>query len=116
MYARQRMVDVEFEATKRRLRTESARLRRRIDTDLTGLRGEAAGLVSWRTYVRRFPVSMLAAAFGLGLIASAGLSPRRWSRWLGRGALTVALAGLRAGVFTELLTLWNEGRPGGRRG
>jgi hypothetical protein len=110
-----RIVDVELENRKRQLRAESARLRRRIDSDLAGVRGETSELVSWRTYVRRFPVASLAAAFGVGLILAAGFSPRRWSRWLGHKAVTAALAGIKAGVLAELLA-WNESRPGGKRG
>jgi hypothetical protein len=112
----QRIVDIEHEAAKRRLRSESARLRRRIDTGLANVRGETKKLVSWSTWVRRFPVASLAAAFGVGLVLSAGLSPRRWSRWLGRHTVAAALAALRTGAYSELLALWNESRPGGGRG
>jgi hypothetical protein len=112
----QRLVEVEIEAAKRRLRAESARLRRAIDADLVKVRGEATELVSWRTYVVRFPLASLAAAFGLGLIVSAGMSPRRWSRWLGGKAVAAAWGGMRAGLVAELLALLNENRPGGERG
>ncbi len=115
MPARQRIVDVEIEEAKRRLRAESARLRRRIDADVASARGEAAGLVSWRKYVARFRLATLAAALGVGLIASAGMSPRRWSRWLGRRAVAAAMASVQAGLFAELRTLWNQDREGGER-
>jgi hypothetical protein len=107
-----RIVDIEHDATKRRLRAESARLRRRIDGRLARAHGEVSELVSWRTWVRRFPVAALAGAFGIGLIVSTGFSPRRWSRWLGRSALAAGLAALRSGVYAELLALWNESRSG----
>jgi hypothetical protein len=115
MPARQRIVDVELEATKRRLRAESARLRRRIDADVASARGEAAGLVSWRKYVARFPLASLAAALGVGLIASAGMSPRRWSRWLGSRAVAAAMASVQARLVAELRALWNQDRDGGER-
>jgi hypothetical protein len=115
MPARQRIVDVELEATKRRLRAELARLRRRIDADVASARGEVAGLVSWRKYVTRFPLASLAAALGVGLIASAGMSPRRWSRWLGRRAVAAAMAGVQARLVAELRALWNQDREGGER-
>jgi hypothetical protein len=65
--------------------------------------------------VARFPFASLAAAFGVGLIASAGMSRRRWSRWLGRRAVAAAMAGVRAGLVGELLALWNQNRSGGGR-
>ncbi|HVC99220.1 MAG TPA: hypothetical protein VND64_36485 [Pirellulales bacterium] len=115
MPARQRIVDVELEETKRRLRAESARLRRRIDAQAANVRGEARGLISWKNYVARFPLASLATAFGVGLIASAGMSPRRWSRWLGRRAVAAAMAGVRAGLVADLLALWNQNRAGDKR-
>jgi hypothetical protein len=111
-----RIVDVDLDASMRRLRAESGRLRRRIDARTYQLRGEIVDLVSWQTYVRRYPVASLTAAFGIGLAASAGLSWRSWAHRLARRAISAAMAGIRTGILSEWLAIWNASDPAEKRG
>lgn len=68
----------------RALRLRIGRSRRRIDGRLRATRSRARQLLSWKTYVERYPAWALAAAVGVGLAAAAGVRPRRVARWLGR--------------------------------
>ena len=64
--------------TKRRLRMEIGRMRRRINNRLSSSRREARRLLSWRTYVKHYPAGSLAVAFAAGLAASLGFKgPQR---------------------------------------
>lgn len=108
MLRRLRVIDAEVLEAKRQLRVRTARLRRRIDRRLAILRHEPARLTSWQTYVRRFPLGALAAALGLGLMASAGRSPRRAPRWLGTTLLSLATSAVRKGVWRDVMKLWES--------
>ena len=85
---------------KRELRLRIGRLRRRIDRRVRRLEREGHRLVSWRTYVRRYPAQAMAAAVGVGLAASAGLS----------GGFTRGLGSLlaRRAVDRTLDRIWKE--------
>ena len=110
--AARRLIDVEPEEEKRKLRAEAARLRRRIDRDLAGASYETKRLLSWQTYVKRYPLPTLAGAFGIGLTASAVISRSNWKRWLAGKLFSAAVAGVKAGVLTEVLAAWQRSRNG----
>lgn len=110
--AARRLIDAEHEQAKRRLRTEAARLRRRIDRDLAGASIETKRLLSWQTYVKRYPLATLAGAFGIGLTASAVISRSNWKRWLAGKLFSAAIAGVKAGILTEALAAWQHSRDG----
>jgi hypothetical protein len=67
---------------KREIRLKIGRMRRRIDARIRATQTEGRKLVSWRTYVTRYPGPVVLAAFGLGL--------------------TGATIGGRSGVFNRL--------------
>jgi hypothetical protein len=108
--AKPRTVDVDERRAKRELRLHIARLRRRIDRRIWGLERERRRLTSWRTYVQRYPAQALAAAVGLGLAASAGLS-RGWPRLLGVQLTRRALDRAIAKAWHELEAIWAESKP-----
>jgi hypothetical protein len=93
---------------KRELRLRVGRSRRRIDARLRASRDSTRQLLSWRTYVVRYPAWALAAAVGAGLAASAGLKPARMSRWLGLSLVRHALGGVRQQLWAELARVWSE--------
>jgi hypothetical protein len=107
-----RSIDVEHEEAKRRLRAEAARLRRRIDRHLTGVSSETARLMSWQTYVKRYPLATLSAAFGVGLAVSAGISRSNWKRWLAGKLFSTAVAGVKAGMLSDIIGAWQQSRNG----
>lgn len=102
--------DDEQRRARRRLRLRIGRLRRRIDRRVRRLEREGHRLVSWRTYVRRFPAQALAAAVGLGLVASAGLSGGL-SRRLGFHLARRAVDRTVDRVWKELEGIWAESTP-----
>jgi hypothetical protein len=102
--------DIDHRRERRALRLRVARLRRRIDRRTRSLEREGRRLVSWQTYVRRFPASALLAAFGIGLAASAG--PRAgWSRMLGLQLARRAGDKAVGGLIRELKAIWDESNP-----
>lgn len=107
-----RVVDAEQERRKRDLRLRIGRLRRRIDGGIRSAESEARRLVSWRTYVRRFPGYAVTAALGVGLAASAGLSTGQLSRWLGLRLLRRAAEGAGGRFSEELRQIWADSAPG----
>ena len=110
--AARRSIDVEQEEAKRQLRAEAARLRRRIDRHLSGVSTEASRLTSWQTYVKRYPLATLSAAFGVGLAVSAGISRSNWKRWLAGKLFSTAVAGVKAGVLNDIIGAWQQSRNG----
>ena len=106
-----RVVDAEQERRKRDLRLRIGRLRRRIDGAIRSAESEARRLVSWRTYVRRFPGYAVTAALGVGLAAYAGLSTGRLSRWLGLRLLRRAAEGAGGRFSEELRQIWADSDP-----
>ncbi len=111
MPARQRIADAELLAAKRGS-VRTARLRRKIDRRTLAVQHEAIGLTSWKTYVRRYPLGAVVAALGLGLTLSAGLSPRRVSRWLGTSLASAAFSALRQGLWRDVMKVWNSVESG----
>jgi hypothetical protein len=106
-----KVVDPEQERRKRDLRLRIGRLRRQIDGRIHTLGREGRRLASWRTYVRHRPGCAVTAAFGIGLAASAGLSARRISRWLGLRLLRRAAAGAAGQIWQELKQIWADSAP-----
>ncbi len=114
--ASKRLVHAEVQQAKRELRAQSARLRRRINTDVHGMIREQARLRSWRTWVRRFPMPAMAAAFGVGLAAAMGLRRTKStqrnvfesfvSSWAVPRLLRWATSAISSGLINELLKTW----------
>lgn len=106
-----RIVDAELERRKRDLRLRIGRLRRRIDGRIRCTGRQARRLTSWRTYVKGYPAAAVTAAFGFGLAASAGLSTRRISRWLGLRLLRRAIDRAGRQLRQELRQIWADSTP-----
>jgi len=102
--------DLDHRRQRRALRLRVARLRRRIDCRAHSLQREGRRLVSWQTYVRRYPVPALVAAFGIGLAASTGLRAR-WSRVFGLQLARRVAGKALSGLVSELKAIWEESRP-----
>lgn len=64
--------------TKRLLRQQIGRLRRRIDGRVRGVRQQGQELASWRTYVQRHPGLAVLAALGMGVAAAYGVKRNGW--------------------------------------
>ena len=97
----------EAQREKHQLQVEIARQRRGIDRDLKKLAGEGKRLTSWKTYVARFPAQMLAAMFGVGLIAGSGWRNTSWRKQAGQWLFNAGLAGAKAITWSDLLALWS---------
>ena len=104
-------VDAEQVRIKRRLRLKIGRLRRRVNGHIRGSQREGQRLLSWRTYTRRYPVGMLAAALGVGLATSAGLKGPRLLRSICGLLVRRGTGAVAQGVRDELRKLWEESTP-----
>jgi len=93
---------------KRELHLRIGRSRRRIDGRLRATRDEARQLLSWKTYVVRYPGWALAAALGAGMAASSALRPAKISRWLGHALVQKAFGGFQQQLWAELRRIWSE--------
>ena len=102
------IVDAQQQQEMRRLRLRIGRLRRRIDGRVRGCQHEARRLTSWRTYVASCPGSSVAAAFGVGLALSAGLSARSLLRWFGVRLVRRAREGTGRQFWQELRQIWAD--------
>ena len=103
--------EVEDRQTRRKLRLEIGRLRRRIDRRIGSVRRESRRLVSWRTYVHRYPAYAVLTALGFGMTAAAGMRRGGWTRYLG---LHLARRTLNKGldsVLGELKDIWADSTP-----
>jgi hypothetical protein len=96
---------------KRELHLRIGRSRRRIDGRLRSTRDQARQLLSWRTYVARYPVWAMAAAMGAGMTASSLLRPGRIARWLGRSLVRQAFGGFQQQLWNELRRVWTRSTP-----
>ena len=96
---------------KRELHLRIGRSRRRIDGRLRAARDEARRLLSWRTYVARYPLWAMAAALGAGMTASSLLRPARIARWLGRSLMHQAFGGFQQQLWNELRRVWTKSPP-----
>ena len=103
-----RIASDEMLRRKRELRLRIGRSRRRIDSRLRATRDSAAKLLSWKTYVVRYPGRSLTAALGAGMAASSIFRAGRISKWLGRTLLRNALGGFQEQLWTELKRKWND--------
>jgi hypothetical protein len=106
-----RIIDDPLLRRKRELRLRIGRCRRRIDRRLRATEDRGRSLLSWRTYVARYPAWALAAAVGVGLTASAGLRPARIARWLGLSLVRQALGGIGQQFRVDLHQLWTDSTP-----
>jgi hypothetical protein len=96
---------------KRELHQRIARSRWRIDGRLRAARDEARQLLSWRTYVARYPLWAMAAAAGAGMTASTLLRPGRIARWLGRVLMRQAFGGFQQQLWNEVRRYWTNSTP-----
>ena len=103
-----RMVDADLLHRKRELHLRIARSRRRLDGRFRASRDGIGQLLSWRSYVARYPVWAMAAALGAGLAASAGLKPATPSRRLGVSLVRHALGKVQQQLWAELRRVWSE--------
>ena len=103
-----RTVDTDPLCRKRELRLRIGRSRRRLDARLRASRDGVGQLLSWRTYVVRYPVWAMAAALGAGMAASAGLQPARLSRRLGLLLVRQALGKFQQTLRGELQRIWSD--------
>ena len=99
---------VSLRQRKQAVRTEIARLRRRIDRRVFAFRDETAQLTSWKTYVRRYPAGAVVAAAGLGMALSRGLPVGRLSRLFARSLGAWAARTVGSGIWAELLAVWHD--------
>ena len=106
-----RISDDELLRRKRELRLRIGRSRRRIDGRLRATEDRARQLLSWRTYVVRYPAGALAAALGAGMAASAGLKPGRVSRWLGLSLVARRWAEFEQHLWADLRQIWTDSTP-----
>ena len=97
-----------IQCAKRQLRAQIARGRRGIDAGLTALHAERQRLLSWRTYVARYPAAAIGIAFAAGLSVSAGRLGRPLGKWLGGLAFRSALGGLADSLLQGLKTALRE--------
>jgi hypothetical protein len=97
--------------TARQLRLRIGRLRRRIDRRLGAVGREGRRLVSWRTYVRRYPVYSLLAALGIGLTFARGLRRVDWPRIVGAALIRQSLRGVLTLVQNEFRRMWADSAP-----
>ena len=95
---------------KRELHLRIGRSRRRIDGRLRATKDQSRQLLSWRTYVVRYPGWALVAAVGTGLAASSALQPRRASRWLANSLVHCALGGVQQQLWNELKGVWEKAK------
>ncbi len=105
------MPTAEILRRKRELHLRIARSRRRIDRRLRAAHDEGRRLLSWRTYVARYPLWAMAAALGAGMTASSLLRPARITRWLGRSIIQQAFGGFQQQLWNELRKTWTESTP-----
>ena len=106
-----RITDDELQYRKRELRLRIGRSRRRINGRLRGIQDRTRQLVSWRTYVVRYPAWSVAAALGAGMAVSAGLRSGRISRWLGLALIRRASGGFQRQLWAELRRVWTDSTP-----
>jgi len=103
-----RTVDDELLRRKRELRLRIGRARRRIEHRLGAVEHSGRALLSWRTYVVRYPGWALCAALGAGMAASAAFHPARVSRWLGLRLVDRSLSAVKQQVWSELRRIWKD--------
>ena len=106
------IVDLQQQQQRRELRLRIGRLRRRIDGRIRAAGHHAQQLVSWRDCVKRYPGYAVAAAFGIGLAASAGLKLGRIRRWLTARLLQNTVEQIGRQLYNELKQLWTDSTPG----
>lgn len=105
------IADAECNRRRRNLRLRIGRLRRRLDGRAHAARRHALRLISWRSYVRRYPGYSFLAALGLGMSVSAGLGGGRWARLL--VARLLRRMGENAGqeLWIEVQRIWRDSAP-----
>jgi hypothetical protein len=101
-------MDAELLQRKRELRLRIGRSRRRLDGRFRDSRACVGQLLSWRTYVVRYPAWAMAAALGAGMTASAGLKPARLSRRLGLSLVRHVLGNVQQQLWAEVGRFWTD--------
>ena len=96
-----RLANVDQQDSRRELRTRIARLRRRLDGRAERVIDRLILLVSWRSYVEKYPARSMLAAAGLGMALSCLAIPGRRGRRLGE-----KLADLATGAAWP--RIWNR--------
>jgi hypothetical protein len=94
---------------KRELRLQIARQRRRIDRKVQLVQREAVHLVSWQTYLGRFPV-LAVTLLGAGLTALVSLRRKRWPQAL-ELRLFRRVGGLLLRRLVALFGRWSNQEP-----
>jgi hypothetical protein len=103
-------------SSRRELRTEIARHRRRINAGIVRVEREGRKVVSWRTHVGRHPVAALGGAFGIGLAISAGLPRSGWWRWIVAWALRNVVADFPKVLLQDAVAALIRAARSARRG
>jgi hypothetical protein len=94
---------------KQELRMLIGRSRRQIDRRLRAVRREGKNLLSWRTYVQRYPLGAIAAALGAGLAAGATLGSRRRRIMIGREIFSQAARAFGKALVREVFRWFRQG-------
>jgi len=105
------VIDAEQEKMKRELRLRIGRLRRRINSRVRSSRRAGRRLMSWQTYVKRYPGHALVAALGFGLAVSAGFAGGRAWRWIGLRLARRTLRKAGHQIWRELGRIWDDSSP-----
>jgi hypothetical protein len=95
---------------KSQLRLEIARLRRRIDGRIRRAEGNGRRLLSWQTYVVRYPGYAVLAALSVGAAVSGGLRAG-WSKYFGQFLARRLGSELADAIWDEARAIWRDSRP-----
>ena len=91
------------EERRKQLCREIARSRRQIDRSLGCSAAEMRRLVSWRTYVRRYPAASIATAAGVAFAATTAIRGGRLGRGFARMATALAIRMVGRKVWRSLV-------------
>ncbi|MGE0537567.1 MAG: hypothetical protein AB7O68_21540 [Pirellulales bacterium] len=105
------LTSTEHDRLRRELRSQIAASRLRLERDVQQLRSTSRELTSWQTYVRRYPVPILLASFGVGIALAAGVSRRSVRRVVGRRLMSAALGVVGARLWREVLAIFVPAAP-----
>jgi hypothetical protein len=97
---------------KQQIRMRIGRSRRQIDRRLRAVQAEVKTLLSWQTYVRRYPLAAVTAALGAGMAAATALGSSRIPKKLGGKILHQALRYGGGALAKEILRRFRSGGKG----
>lgn len=106
-----RLTTSEHDRLRRELRSKIAASRLRLERDVRQVHSSGRELTNWQTYVRRYPIPILVAAFGVGIALAAGVSRRSLRRVVGRRMMSAALGIFGARLWREVLATFNPPGP-----